>query len=74
VINLNGALILSPVNWPPGSELRIKNPANGVQTKGRVVWSGTQNSTGSYKLGVEFQVSSPDFWGTRYDPKGEEAP
>lgn len=74
VINLNGALILCPVNWAPGSELRLKNPENGLQVQGRVVWSGTENSAGSYKLGVEFQVASPDFWGARYDPQGQEAP
>lgn len=74
VINLNGALILSPVDWPQGSYLRIKNPDTGFQTQGRVVWCGNQNPTGTYKLGVEFQASSPDFWGDSYDPQGEEAP
>ena len=38
VINLNGALILSRLNWPPSCELRIKNPNTGLQTLGRVVW------------------------------------
>jgi hypothetical protein len=74
VINLNGALILSPLNWPTGSELRIKNPDTGLQTRGRVVWCGNLDSTGWYKLGVEFQTSSPEFWGELYDAQGEEAP
>ena len=73
VINLHGALILSSVNWPPGSELTIKNPETGLEVRGRVVWSGRQDRDGSYKLGVEFQASSPEFWGERYDPHGEEA-
>src|SRR5580700_10249802 len=73
-INLNGALILSPVNLPVGSDLRIKNPDTGLQTQGRVVWCGNLDSTGWYKLGVEFQASSPEFWGDRYNAQGEEAP
>jgi len=55
VINLNGALIPSPLNWPTGSELRIKNPDTELQTLGRVVWRGNLDSSGWYKLGVEFQ-------------------
>lgn len=74
VINLNGALILSAVNWPPGSELRITNVETGVEVHARVVWSGSQDDAGQHKLGVEFRVAAPDFWGKSYDPHGEEAP
>jgi hypothetical protein len=74
VINLHGALILSSVNFPAGSELSIKNPETGLEVRGRVIWSGSPDRTGSYKLGVEFLVSSPGFWGDRYDPNAEEAP
>ncbi len=74
VINLNGALILSPLNWPSGSELRIKNPDTELQTLGRVVWCGNHDSTGWYKLGVEFRDSFPEFWGELYDAQGEEEP
>jgi hypothetical protein len=73
VINLHGALILSSVNWPSGSDLRIKNPETKLEVRARIVWSGSQDPTGSYKLGVEFQASSPEFWGERYDPHSEEA-
>jgi hypothetical protein len=74
VINLNGALILSSVNWPPGTNLAIRNPATGMEVRGRVVWSGTQASSGPYKLGVEFHSASLEFWGDSYDLHGEEAP
>jgi hypothetical protein len=74
VINLNEALILSPLNWPTGSELRIKNPDTELQTLGRVVWCGNHDSTGWYKLGVEFRDPNPDFGGEFYDAQGEEAP
>jgi hypothetical protein len=73
MINLTGALILSPLNWSAGCELRIKNPDTELQTLGRVVWCGNHDSTGWYKLGVEFRDSSPEFWGDRYDAQGEEA-
>ena len=52
MINLNGALILSSINWPEDTDLTIKNPDTGLQIRG--VWCGSQNSTGSYKLGVEW--------------------
>jgi hypothetical protein len=74
VINLNGALILSAVNWPPGTELAIRNPGTGREVRGRVVWSGTRDPSRSYKLGVEFPSASPEFWGESYDLHGEEAP
>src|SRR5271156_6717346 len=73
-ITLNGALILSAVNWPPGIDLAIRNPGTGREVRGLVVWSGTQDSSRSYKLGVEFPSASPEFWGDSYDLHGEEAP
>jgi hypothetical protein len=74
VINLNGALILSAVNWPRGTELAIRNPGTGREVRGRVVWSGTRDPSRPYKLGVEFPSASPEFWGESYDLHGEEAP
>jgi PilZ domain len=74
VISVNGALILSRMNWPTGSELRIKNPDTGLQTLGCVVWCENHDLTGWYKLGVEFRNPSPEFWGELYDAEGEEAP
>jgi PilZ domain len=73
VININGALILSPLNWPAGCELRIKNTNTGLQTLGRVVWCGNHDLTGLYKLGIEFRDPPPEFWGELYDAQGEEA-
>jgi|ERR1700691_3280714 hypothetical protein len=72
VINLNGALILSAVNWPTGSDLRLRNPETELHTLARVVSCGNQDATGSYKLGVEFQASAPEFWGEHYDAQTEE--
>jgi hypothetical protein len=74
VINLNGALILSPINLPAGSDISIRNSETGVETHGRVVWCGTQDGTGSYKLGIEFREASAEFWGAHYNCYAEEAP
>jgi hypothetical protein len=67
-------LFLSPLNWPTGSELRIKNPDTELQTLGRVVCCGNHDAKVWYKLGVEFRDSSPEFWGELYNAQGEEAP
>ena len=74
VINLNGALLFCSVNWPQGSELKFKNPENGVMVRGRVVWSGEITSNGLHKLGVEFAEASPEFWGSHYDPNSVDTP
>lgn len=73
VINLNGALILSPVDWPPGSGLKIKNAHTGIAVSARVVWCGHESDAG-YKLGIEFETAAPDFWGKSYDAHGVEVP
>ena len=74
VINLHGAMILSPVDLPADSGFKIKNANTGIEVNARVVWSGRQSTRGSYKLGVEFEDSSPEFWGVTYDPNAIEVP
>ncbi len=74
VINLNGALILSAVNWPQGSTLKFRNPENGVVVQGRVVWSGDVAPNGLHKLGVEFASATPEMWGSHYDPNSTDTP
>ena len=74
VINLNGALIFCFVNWPEGSELKFRNPENGVEVRGRVVWAGEVAPNGLRKLGVEFAEASPELWGSHYDPNSTETP
>jgi hypothetical protein len=75
VINLNGALILSPNNWSPQTILHITNRHTSETTNARIVWAGSQTEAGTYKLGVEFTGASAEFWGDDYDAEGgEEAP
>jgi PilZ domain len=74
VINLHGALIVSPVNWAPGTVLVIDSKKTGLQVRGRVVWSGNNEPTGFHKLGVEFESAAPEFWADQYDLEAKEAP
>jgi hypothetical protein len=73
VINLHGALILSPVNWPQGTTLTIDSKKTRLRIRARVVWSGSKEATGLHKLGVDFESAAPEFWADQYDPKGGEA-
>lgn len=74
VINLNGALLLSPKDWPAGTSLHLKNRHTEKSVSARIVWAGQQTDLGSYKLGVEFESASTEFWGDDYNAEGEEAP
>ena len=66
VINLHGALILSPVPWPSGTALNIRNQKNNRFIRARVIWTGPEERSGSYKLGVEFEDAESGFWGNDY--------
>jgi hypothetical protein len=66
VINLHGALILSPVPWPAGTALNLRNQKTNRSIQARVVWTGPDDGTGSYKLGVEFEGPESGFWGSDY--------
>jgi len=69
VINLHGALILSPVPWPSGTILEIGNQKTRRSIRARVVWTGPEDGSGSYKLGVEFEDAESGFWGNDYSLK-----
>jgi PilZ domain len=66
VINLHGALILSPVPWVSGTILKIRNQKTDRLIEARVVWTGPDDGTGLYKLGVEFEEPESGFWGHDY--------
>jgi hypothetical protein len=69
VINLHGALILSPVPWPSGTVLEIRNQKTNRSIRARVVWTGPGEGSGTYKLGVEFETPESGFWGDDYSLK-----
>jgi hypothetical protein len=71
VINLHGALILSPVPWPAGTPLNLRNEKTSRSILARVVWTGSDDGTGSFKLGVEFEAAESGFWGNDYHVSSE---
>jgi hypothetical protein len=72
VINLHGALIMTPTEWPVGTILKITNQTTNREIGGRVGWVGPQDTAGRFKVGIEFETPVTDFWGTAYDVEGEE--
>ena len=74
VINLHGALILSPVPWPVRTILEIRNQKTKRSIRARVVWTGPEDASGSYKLGVEFEAPESGFWGDDYNLAGNANP
>jgi hypothetical protein len=66
VINLHGALIVSSVPWPSGTPVNIRSQKTNRSIRARVVWTGPDDGTGSFKLGVEFEDAESGFWGDDY--------
>jgi hypothetical protein len=71
VINLHGALLLSPLPFPAEASLQITNEQTGESQPCRVVWSGGLSEEGLHKLGIELVDAETDFWGEAY-PAGAE--
>lgn len=76
VVNRNGALLLSPREYPEETVLRIRHLERSGAGTFKVVFAGGQDETGFFKLGVELMEERPDFWGPDYEkavraePKG----
>jgi hypothetical protein len=66
VVSSVGALVLAPIDWADGCELRIENVETGQTARFRVVWSGGEDLPGRFKLGLELLDERPSFWGPRF--------
>ena len=62
VVNLHGALILSPHAFGAGAVLSVLNQENGQTVVCRVAWCGGEDLPGLYKLGIEIVGEAPHFW------------
>ena len=49
--------------------LEIRNQKNNRSIRVRVFWSGPEDGSGSYQLGVEFEDTESGFWGDDYSLK-----
>lgn len=67
VINVHGALVISPLGFPADAIIGLTNQINGVMSRARVIWCGGVEAGTGFKLGVEF-LDGVDFWGDAYDP------
>jgi hypothetical protein len=68
VINAHGALVLSPRHLPPGTAVTLTNRRTGAAIEATVVWNGAEEPGSAFKLGVEFEHASAEFWGDDYRP------
>jgi hypothetical protein len=71
VINVHGALVVSPISCSDGSVIEIENKNSGALARARVIWCGVREEGTGFKLGLEF-LENPDFWGEDYDSEGEQ--
>jgi hypothetical protein len=67
VVNRQGALLLSPVEYEEGAIASIRNELTTEATDCRVTWIGSTESGTVHKLGVEFLDAPPTFWGKDYE-------
>jgi hypothetical protein len=66
VVNQHGALVLSPIQYQQETILWVRNELNSETARCRVVWVGPADSSGAYKLGIEFIDQASKFWGDLY--------
>lgn len=74
VVNRQGALILSPMNYEADTVIEAQNQNTGQSAKFRVVWSGGEDRPGLYKLGIELIDELPEFWAVDYETAVPAAP
>ncbi len=74
VVNRQGALILSPADYPLESVVEIQNQNTGSCAKCQVVWRGGQDGPGLYKVGIELIDELPEFWAVDYQTAVPAAP
>ena len=67
VVNRQGALLLSPLEYEEGTTLSMRNELTAEAATCRVTWIGSTESDTVHKLGVEFVDAAPTFWGKAYE-------
>src|ERR1700719_2849690 len=65
VINAHGGLIYLQESVNVGADLILINPVTGEEQMSRVVYVGDTSERGT-RVGVEFLVPSPNFWGVEF--------
>jgi hypothetical protein len=68
VVNAHGAMIAIAAKVTKGQMVRLKNRVTQEEQLCRVVYLGPA-SGGKVQVGVDFTVSSPDFWRIAFPPE-----
>jgi hypothetical protein len=68
VVSRAGALLQTRTPLPTGTTIVVTNTLSRHAERFRVVWSGAQQNTGRYDIGVEQMAEHDSFWGVRFPP------
>ncbi len=68
VVSRAGALLQTRAPLPAGTTIVVTNTLSRHAERFRVVWSGAQQNTGRYDIGVEQMAEHDSFWGVRFPP------
>lgn len=67
VVNRGGALVMTPLAYPPEAILTIRNLKTGGIARVRVVWCGDEEEPGRRRMGVAILEEKLSFWGPDYE-------
>ncbi len=67
VVDRGGALVASPVPFPPEASVRIRNLSTGGVARFRVVWCGSEETPGRHYMGIALAEDKLSFWGPEYE-------
>lgn len=67
VINRGGALVASPVPFPPETSFSLRNLSTGGFARFRVVWCGGEEAPGLHRMGIALAEDKGSFWGPEYE-------
>lgn len=68
VVSRGGALLQTRAPLSAGSTIVVTNTLSRHAERFRVVWSGAQQKSGCFDIGVEQMADHDNFWGVRFPP------
>jgi len=68
VVSRGGALLQTRAPLPAGATIVVTNSLSRHAERFRVVWSGAQQKSGCFDIGVEQMADHENFWGVHFPP------
>ena len=68
VVSRGGALLQTRAPLPAGATIVVTNSLSRHAERFRVVWSGAQQKSGCFDIGVEQMADHDNFWGVHFPP------